>query len=87
MNFNNFYQCRILYSNILHIKVHPQILVTQAISTMYPHIQADLLPWTTQDVSKQRTAFRAKQRSYAAHYGFYSVLIIFLWFTISLFGI
>jgi hypothetical protein len=26
MNFNNFYQCRILYSNILHIKVHPQIL-------------------------------------------------------------
>jgi len=54
--------------------VHPQILVTQAISTMYPHIQADLLPWTTQDISKQHTAFRAKRRSYAAHYSFYSVL-------------
>jgi len=28
MNFNNFYQCCILYTNILHIKVHPQILVS-----------------------------------------------------------
>jgi len=44
---------------------------------VHPQIETDLQS-TTQGISKQHTKFTAKQSISAAHYSFYSVLIIFL---------